>query len=180
MQDEELRHVLFSFILKWFGGYPIEEKIISSYDGTVCRDKLYPVLELIQGEFLGYESTTPEKDYCLKEEERRKRISDDKAKRDAEIDREKYASSEPAPVATSTEIGNIPKKKKRVNSEAQNRHRRVMERYNIHNKNGHTEKMILDKLVYEFSNEYSVGDFKLNKENRRKQLQRIIRNSKEQ
>lgn len=106
LRDEELRHVLFGFILKWFGGYPVKEKTISSYDGTVCRDKLYPVLELIQGEFLGYESTTPEKDYCLKEEEKQKRI-DAKAKLDAEIDREKYAFPEiPAPAPTST----VPKK----------------------------------------------------------------------
>jgi hypothetical protein len=53
----EQKHVLFGFILKWFGGYPIENKN-KQYDTT---------LRLIEKEFLSYKKQTPEKQFCQKD-----------------------------------------------------------------------------------------------------------------
>jgi hypothetical protein len=53
----EQKHVLFGFILKWFGGYPIAN-----------RDKQYDTtLRLIEKEFLSYKKQTPEKKFCQKD-----------------------------------------------------------------------------------------------------------------
>lgn len=84
------------------------------------------------------------------------------------------------PVDALTEVDSASKKKKRVNSEAQERYKNVIEKYNLYKKNGHTEKMILDKLVHDFRYEINKGDDDLAKKHRRKQIQKIIRNSKEQ
>lgn len=51
------KHVLFGFILKWFGGYPTNQ-----LDSTV--EKLNSVLRLIEKEFLSYDGETPEKKFC--------------------------------------------------------------------------------------------------------------------
>lgn len=48
------KHVLFGFILKMFGGYPVENGN-KQFDST---------LRLIEKEFLCYEGATPEKKYC--------------------------------------------------------------------------------------------------------------------
>jgi hypothetical protein len=53
----EQKHVLFGFILKWFGGYPIEN-MNKQYDTT---------LRLIEKEFLSYKMQTPEKQFCQKD-----------------------------------------------------------------------------------------------------------------
>lgn len=100
LQDEELRHVLFSFILKWFGGFPIESEFVFPYDGYSHRKDLKPVLELIEEEFSSFKVNTPEI------EQRQKRLKEAKAKQDAEIDKEvnDYSRlSEPVLVHTSTE-----------------------------------------------------------------------------
>lgn len=106
LHDKELRHVLLGFILKWYSGYPVGS-IALAYNEDRSKDHYTLVLKMIQKEFLNYEGDTPEKDYCLKEEERQKRINDDKAKKDAEIDREKYSNSEPAALITSAKTRNI-------------------------------------------------------------------------
>jgi hypothetical protein len=56
MTDEQ-KHVLFGFILKWFGGYPVENMSIQ-YEAT---------LRLIEKEFLSYPEDTPEKDFCRRD-----------------------------------------------------------------------------------------------------------------
>jgi hypothetical protein len=53
----EQKHVLFGFILKWFGGYPIEN-MNKQYDST---------LRLLEKEFLSYKKQTPEKQFCQKD-----------------------------------------------------------------------------------------------------------------
>lgn len=53
----EQKHVLFGFILKWFGGYPVENMNIQ-YGAT---------LRLIEKEFLSYPEDTPEKDFCRRD-----------------------------------------------------------------------------------------------------------------
>jgi len=58
--SKEKKHILFGFILKWFGGYPINYTP-KEYDIT---------LKLIEKEFLGYNESTPEKKFCQKELER--------------------------------------------------------------------------------------------------------------
>jgi len=47
-------HILFGLLLKWFGGYPVNN-LNEDYDTT---------LKAIQKEFLNYEGETPEKDFC--------------------------------------------------------------------------------------------------------------------
>lgn len=54
---DEQKHVLFGFILKWFGGYPVEN-LDKQYDTT---------LRLIEKEFLGYSKKTPEKQFCQRD-----------------------------------------------------------------------------------------------------------------
>lgn len=51
------KHVLFGFILKWFGGYPVTN-MDKQYDTT---------LRLIEKEFLSYKKQTPEKKFCQKD-----------------------------------------------------------------------------------------------------------------
>lgn len=58
--SKEKKHILFGFILKWFGGYPINHTP-KEYDIT---------LKLIEKEFLEYNESTPEKKFCQKELER--------------------------------------------------------------------------------------------------------------
>jgi hypothetical protein len=55
------RHILYGFLLKWFGGYPIEESM---------RESNLPqevILRFIEREFLKYEGETPEKKFCQKD-----------------------------------------------------------------------------------------------------------------
>jgi len=52
--NPEQKHVLFGFILKWYGGYPVEN-----------LDKQFDTaLRLIEREFLSYVGETPEKKFC--------------------------------------------------------------------------------------------------------------------
>jgi hypothetical protein len=60
----EQKHVLFGFILKWFGGYPIDN-MNKQYDTT---------LRLIEKEFLSYNKQTPEKQFCQKDWEQYSRL----------------------------------------------------------------------------------------------------------
>lgn len=53
----EQKHVLFGFILKWFGGYPVEN-MNKQYDTT---------LRLIEKDFLSYKKQTHEKLFCQKD-----------------------------------------------------------------------------------------------------------------
>jgi len=53
LSDRE-KHTLYGFILKWFGGYPINN-LNEDFDRT---------LKLIQKEFLGFNGETPEKQFC--------------------------------------------------------------------------------------------------------------------
>jgi len=48
------KHTLYGFILKWFGGYPVNN-INEDFDKT---------LKLVQREFLSFEGDTPEKQFC--------------------------------------------------------------------------------------------------------------------
>lgn len=52
--SEKKKHILFGFILKWCGGYPVNN-INEQYDIT---------LKEIQKEFLNYQGVTPEKEFC--------------------------------------------------------------------------------------------------------------------
>jgi len=111
--NEEIKHILFGMLLKWHSGYPINRE----YFGN--NDQQRPGLLLIEREFLSYEGNTPEKWFCLKEEEKQRRIEEANAKLDAKINREKSISQseqipesptpqqteneKPAPVAVSDE-----------------------------------------------------------------------------
>jgi hypothetical protein len=54
------RHVLYCFLLKWYGGYPVEAFLYN-----MDNDDLIPnVYKSIEKEFLRYEGDTPEKEYC--------------------------------------------------------------------------------------------------------------------
>ena len=53
----EQRHVLFGFILKWYGGYPVNN-YNPQYNST---------LRLIEKNFLAYEGATPEKEVCRRD-----------------------------------------------------------------------------------------------------------------
>jgi hypothetical protein len=55
--NEEQRHILFGFMLKWKGGHPI---LVWDAD-----EKLF--YKLLEKEFLDYPQQTPEKDFCSKE-----------------------------------------------------------------------------------------------------------------
>jgi len=48
------RHTLYGFILKWFGGYPVNN-LNEDFDKT---------LKLVQKEFLSFEGDSPEKQFC--------------------------------------------------------------------------------------------------------------------
>jgi hypothetical protein len=52
--NERTRHSLFGFLLKWFGGYPVNN----------LNEELNTTLKLIQAEFLSFKDDTPEKQYC--------------------------------------------------------------------------------------------------------------------
>jgi hypothetical protein len=62
--SDEQKHILFGFILKWFGGYPVEN--LNMQYNTVLR--------LIEREFLDYEGETPEKEFCQKDWVQYKRL----------------------------------------------------------------------------------------------------------
>ena len=55
--NEQEKHILFGFILKKYGGYPIT---VDPYQ------KISNVLKLIEIEFLKFDEDTPEKKYCLR------------------------------------------------------------------------------------------------------------------
>ncbi len=61
---EERKHVLFGLILKWFGGYPVNN----------MNEQFDTVLKLIQKEFLSYERDTPEKEFCKADAELRNKL----------------------------------------------------------------------------------------------------------
>jgi len=51
---DRAKHSLFGFLLKWFGGYPVNN----------LNEELDTTLKLIQAEFLSFKEDTPEKQYC--------------------------------------------------------------------------------------------------------------------
>ncbi|MCF2505333.1 hypothetical protein L0663_18220 [Dyadobacter sp. CY107] len=55
--DDEQKHILFGFILKWKGGYPIQV--------LDADEKIF--FQLLENEFLKYPKQTPEKEFCSKE-----------------------------------------------------------------------------------------------------------------
>ncbi|OJV15402.1 MAG: hypothetical protein BGO21_30885 [Dyadobacter sp. 50-39] len=55
--NEEQRHILFGFMLKWKGGYPIQVRD--------ADEKLF--YKLLEKEFLDFPQQTPEKDFCSKD-----------------------------------------------------------------------------------------------------------------
>ncbi len=55
--NPEQKHVLFGFILKWCGGYPVNNHN-RQYNST---------LRLIENKFLAYEGETPEKEVCRRD-----------------------------------------------------------------------------------------------------------------
>lgn len=54
--DDEQKHILFGFMLKWKGGYPIQV-----FDAD---EKIF--YQLLENEFLSYPEQTPEKEFCSK------------------------------------------------------------------------------------------------------------------
>ena len=55
-------HILYGFILKWFGGYPVHN----------LNEEFDKILKIIQKEFLNFEGPTPEKEFCKVDFEQRK------------------------------------------------------------------------------------------------------------
>jgi len=51
---DRTKHSLLGFLLKWFGGYPVNN----------LNEELNTTLKLIQTEFLSFKDNTPEKQYC--------------------------------------------------------------------------------------------------------------------
>ena len=62
--NEEKKHVLLGFILKWFGGYPVQN-MNKQYDTT---------LRLIEKEFLSFKKQTLEKQFCQKDWDKYSRL----------------------------------------------------------------------------------------------------------
>lgn len=52
--SELQRHILFGILIKWFGGYPVNNS----------KEDFQKTLKLIESEFLAYPEDTPEKDFC--------------------------------------------------------------------------------------------------------------------
>ncbi|MBP6023929.1 hypothetical protein [Ferruginibacter sp.] len=61
------KHILFGLLLKWFGGYPITEKM--DIDKNINATK-----KAIEIEFLSYKEDTPEKKFCKADNELRKKM----------------------------------------------------------------------------------------------------------
>ncbi|WP_374950057.1 hypothetical protein [Mucilaginibacter sp.] len=57
-------HSLYGFILKWFGGYPVNN----------MNEELNATLKLIQSEFLSFNGDTPEKQYCKVDQKMRNKF----------------------------------------------------------------------------------------------------------
>lgn len=64
------RHILYGFIIKWFGGYPLEAPL-----GIDNSELHYQVRKLLLEKFLSYEGETPEKEFCKVNFENRARAS---------------------------------------------------------------------------------------------------------
>ncbi|MBB5645982.1 hypothetical protein [Pedobacter cryoconitis] len=62
--SDRIKHTLYGFILKWFGGYPV-----NNFDEDFDR-----TLKLVQKEFLNFEGDTPEKQYCKADQTMRNRF----------------------------------------------------------------------------------------------------------
>jgi hypothetical protein len=58
------KHSLFGFLLKWFGGYPVNS----------LNEELNTTLKLIQAEFLSFKEDTPEKQYCRADQNMRNKF----------------------------------------------------------------------------------------------------------
>lgn len=58
------KHTLYGFILKWFGGYPVNN-LNEDFDKT---------LKLVQKEFLSFEGDTPEKQFCRADQVKRNKF----------------------------------------------------------------------------------------------------------
>ncbi|AXE17220.1 hypothetical protein DR864_05465 [Runella rosea] len=86
--NEEVRHILYGWFLKFVGGYHYQPK-------GVWYDVIFFKIEYA---FESYEGKTPEKRFCLREEEREKKISEVKAILDAEVDRESLESTKHLPL----------------------------------------------------------------------------------
>ncbi len=52
--SERERHILLGFIIKWMGGYPVNN----------MNEQCNTVLKLVEKEFLAFPENTPEKDFC--------------------------------------------------------------------------------------------------------------------
>lgn len=62
--NELEKHILFGLLLKWFGGYPVNN-LNEDFDTT---------LKAIQKEFLSYEGNTPEKEFCKADNTERRQL----------------------------------------------------------------------------------------------------------
>ncbi len=62
--SDRAKHSLFGFILKWFGGYPVNN----------MNEELNATLKLIQSEFLSFNGDTPEKQYCKVDQKMRNKF----------------------------------------------------------------------------------------------------------
>jgi len=58
------KHVLYGFLLKWFGGYPVHN----------LNEELNITLKKVQNEFLNYSETTPEKEFCKADQSLRNKM----------------------------------------------------------------------------------------------------------
>lgn len=74
LTDREL-HILFGFVLKWFGGYPVNN----------LNEQLNIVLKLIEREFLNFPEHTPEKEFCSTDLEIQKKFGEVAAHLNAEM-----------------------------------------------------------------------------------------------
>lgn len=62
--SEEQKHIIYGFILKWFGGYPVNN----------LDDVFDKALKEIQHKFLSYELNSPEKKFCKADQEMNKKF----------------------------------------------------------------------------------------------------------
>lgn len=59
------KHILFGFILKWFGGYPVNN----------LNEDYHATLKLIEKGFLAFPGETPEKEFCKVNREKRRQFT---------------------------------------------------------------------------------------------------------
>jgi hypothetical protein len=67
--DTLQKHILFGFVIKWFGGYPLEAPL-----GIGNSQSHYDLRKRVLEVFLSYQGDTPEKDFCKADQQSRRKI----------------------------------------------------------------------------------------------------------